>query len=52
MLHDIFQLLKVISAAMLRGAYECSALKGDSEVKKEQCEEISAVQWQSASEVK
>ena len=40
------------SAAMLRGVYEGSAVKGGIEVKKVQCEEISSVQWQPPSEVK
>ena len=37
-------------AAVLRGIYECSTVKGGSEVKEVECEEISSVQWQSASE--
>ena len=40
------------SAAVLREVCEGSAVKGGSEVKKVQCEEISSLQWQSASEIK
>ena len=43
---------KPIEYRLLLGVYECSAVNVGSEVKKVQCEEISSVQWQSASEAK